>query len=45
MFGQLGHSDSLSHSDAVRVARLRGEHVVEVSCGQYHSLALTEDGR
>ena len=42
--GQLGHGDQESSATPRRVDALAGAFVVAVSCGQQHSLALTDRG-
>jgi len=44
-FGQLGQvTESSDHTDPVIVSALKGKRVVSVSCGESHSLAITEYG-
>ena len=42
---QLGLGDTLKRSQPVQVASLADKIIVAVSCGQYHSLALSDDYR
>lgn len=43
-FGQLGHVDVLRDTAPKRVPNLSGKHIVHISAGQSHNLALTADG-
>lgn len=43
-YGQLGVGDHRDKSTPEAVSHLEGETIVEVSAGQYHSLALTKTG-
>jgi alpha-tubulin suppressor-like RCC1 family protein len=44
-FGRLGHGgDAQKAAVPTRVERMRGKHVVAVSCGSFHTIAVTKDG-
>ena len=42
---QLGHGDTLKRSRPVQISSLADKGIVAVECGQYHSLALSDDHR
>ena len=42
--GQLGHGDYQLQTMPVQVKALKGEHVIELGCGDKHSAALTSGG-
>ena len=43
-YGRLGHGDSNdSHNSPKFVEKFSGQHVIQVSCGSSHTLALTDD--
>ncbi|XP_033095328.1 ultraviolet-B receptor UVR8-like, partial [Anneissia japonica] len=44
-FGQLGHGNHLTCTRPMLVSALQGELCVSITCGQYHSLALSADNR
>ncbi|CAI8053290.1 Ultraviolet-B receptor UVR8 [Geodia barretti] len=41
--GQLGHGDTLKRSRPVQISTLADKGIIAVECGQYHSLALSDD--
>lgn len=44
-FGALGHGDTVSLSTLTPIVSLHGFGIVQVDCGEYHSAALSVDGR
>lgn len=42
---QLGLGDTLTRSWPVQVASLADKFIVAICCGQYHSMALSDDYR
>ena len=42
--GQLGHGDARPEAAPRRVARLRHARVLGIACGDFHTLALADDG-
>ena len=43
--GQLGHGDKENRNVPTKVESLSGENVVKVSCGTFHTVALTAKGK
>lgn len=44
-FGQLGHDDKTIRTEPTMIKSLKDSFIVEISCGNQHSLALDEKGR
>ena len=42
--GQLGHGDEEDRSVPTTVAGLDGLVIIKISCGEYHTVALTDKG-
>jgi hypothetical protein len=43
-FCELGHSDGKDRSVPTKVEALHGRVIIKISCGKYHSAALTDKG-
>ena len=43
-YGRLGHNDEKDRLKPQLVAELVGKHILDVQCGQYHSLAVSKNG-
>ena len=44
-FGQLGHNDTTEKKFPHPITQLKGQRVVSLACGQYHSCVVTAEGR
>lgn len=44
-YGQLGTADNIPRSKPVLITKLQNAGIQKISCGAYHTLALTLDGR
>mgnify|MGYP006148858641 CR=1 FL=1 len=42
--GQLGHGDFQLQTMPAKIKALQGEHIIDISCGEKHSAALTSGG-
>ena len=42
--GQLGHGDGISRNKPMKVTKLDGSIITQVSCGTFHTAALTDKG-
>ena len=43
-YGQLGHGDKEHRQIPTKVESLDGLVIVKIACGQYHTIAITDDG-
>ncbi|GMH96967.1 hypothetical protein TrST_g6277 [Triparma strigata] len=44
-FGQLGHNDTTEKKFPHPITQLKGQRVISLACGQYHSCVVTSEGR
>ena len=44
-FGQLGHNDTTEKKFPHPITQLKGQRVVSLACGQYHTCVVTAEGR
>eukprot|EP00742_Colponemidia_sp_Colp-10_P003198 GILJ01003407.1.p1 GENE.GILJ01003407.1~~GILJ01003407.1.p1 ORF type:complete len:594 (-),score=58.29 GILJ01003407.1:163-1944(-) len=44
-YGQLGHGDNNGRSTPTRIEALRGQFIIQVACGYYHSVCRTDQGQ
>ena len=44
MYGNLGHGDKENKYSPVLLQALEGKHIIEVQCGERHTMALTSSG-